>query len=290
LVTGLPLVSVIIPTYHDWSRLQLCLAAVAEQTYPSEQLEVIVVNNDPADSPSDLEFPGNWFLLSEPKKGSYAARNRGIFAARGEIVAFTDSDCIPYPDWIEQAVNALQAGANRVAGRVELFFQSSKLTAAEVYEKAFAFDQEKNARTGGSITANMITWRKNFEKIGFFNDGLQSGGDNEWGWRAQAKGINIVYAPSVVVRHPARHSLQELLKKEKRVVGGVVNIKSIGPIHGRLLGYFDDFIPPVKPFFKLISRKDLPLSEKIVATFILATLRLYRIFQRMRFSSHRGSK
>ncbi len=57
-------------------------------------------------------------------------------------------------------------GAQRVAGRVELFYKSDKLTFAEIYEKAFAFDQFKSAQIGGALTANMITWKDNFAKVG----------------------------------------------------------------------------------------------------------------------------
>jgi len=135
----LPFISVIIPTYHDWERLKLCLAALREQTYPQDRFEVLVVNNDPQDPVPEMELPNNFQVLSESKPGSYAARNKGISVAKGEILAFTDSDCIPYEDWLEKAVERLLDGAQRVAGHVELFFKSEKLTPAEIFEKAFAF-------------------------------------------------------------------------------------------------------------------------------------------------------
>ena len=112
-----PFVSVIIPTFHDWNRLQSVIDALKKQTYPKDHLEVIIINNDPEDSPPELDLPDNFRIISESKPGSYAARNKGISAAKGEILAFTDSDCIPYPDWIEQAVKLLMAGAQRVAGK-----------------------------------------------------------------------------------------------------------------------------------------------------------------------------
>ena len=164
-----PFVSVIIPTYHDWDRLQLCINALKTQTYPSKFFEVIIVNNDPEDVPYHLDLSANCSLISEARKGSYAARNRGITIARGEILAFTDSDCIPCPDWIEQAVKILLEGAKRIAGRIKLFYKSEKLTLSEIYEKLFAFDQEKNAMKGGAFTANMISWKENFNNIGYFN-------------------------------------------------------------------------------------------------------------------------
>lgn len=282
----LPFISVIIPVYHDWDRLRLCIDALDCQTCPRECFEVVIINNDPEDRPDPLDFPENCVLITEARQGSYAARNTGITAARGEILAFTDADCIPCPEWLEQAVHILQGGANRVAGKVELFFQSDRLTWAETYEKAFAFDQRKNVQTGGAVTANMVTWKKNFETVGPFNSELLSGGDNEWGWRAQKKGIKVVYAPSAVVRHPARRTISELLKKQKRVIDGQMVIEGMKSGHERFVGLFADLLPPVVQFFRLIKqKKDLSVREKIVAGMVLTGLRVHRLYYRIRMLS-----
>ncbi len=277
-------VSVIIPTYHDWEHLKLCINALRGQTYPAKYFEVIIINNAPEDTIPQLDLPDNFRIISESKPGSYAARNKGIYSAKGEILAFTDSDCIPCPDWIEQAVKLLVGGAQRVAGRMELFYKSDKLTPAEIYEKAFAFDQLKSTKLGGALTANMITWKDNFAKVGLFNDSLMSGGDNAWGWRAQEKGINVVYAPFVVVRHPARNTMRELLIKEKRIVGGFIDIERILPRSELWKRFLHNLLPPIKPFFRLIPKKDLSLLEKIVAGSVLMYLYLYRIYQRIRIA------
>lgn len=280
MVQELPFVSVIIPTYHDWERLQLCIDALERQTYLRERFEVIIVNNDANDRSQNYYLRRNFVIIPEVRRGSYVARNRGIAAARGDILAFTDADCIPRPDWIEKAVRTLQNGANRVAGKVELFFFSDKLTYAEIYEKAFAFDQEKNVRNGGALTANMITWKDNFQTVGLFNDRLMSGGDNEWGRRAQKKGITVVYAPSVVVRHPARRTIHDLLKKQKRVISGQMDIERMQSSPERFIGIVRDLVPPFIPMLKLVTRRDLSATEKFVAGAVLAYLRLHRIYFR----------
>ena len=88
-----PLVSIIIPTYKDWSRLNLCLKAMENQSYPLEKFEVIVVNNAPGENPpSGFLFRNNWTLITEEKSGSYAARNKALKICKGKIVGFTDSD------------------------------------------------------------------------------------------------------------------------------------------------------------------------------------------------------
>ena len=271
----LPFVSVIVPTFHDWGRLKLCIDALANQTYPKNRFEVLIVNNDPSDPCPYGYLPDNIILITEGKPGSYAARNAGIKIAKGEILAFTDADCIPYSDWIEQGVNILLKGAKRVAGRIELFYKSDKPTIAEIYEKLFGFEHKKSTQTGGAFTANMITWKENFEKVGLFNDSLMSGGDNEWGWRAQDEGISVVYAPSVVVRHPARNSIMEILRRNKRIVGGACNIAKFRKIENKIW-FFTGLVPPVGVFKTIFKRKDLVFWEKISTYMLFYFFKLHR--------------
>jgi glycosyltransferase involved in cell wall biosynthesis len=213
----LPLVSVIVPTYHDWERLSCCLDSLIKQTYPDRLLEVLVVNNDSADHPPEFVLPDNFRVLTEDKPGSYAARNKGISVAKGDVFAFIDSDCIPHLDWIEKAVERLLQGADRLAGHIDIFPQFTKPNAAEFYDMVFGFDQENAARNGLSVTANMITWSSLFSQVGSFDHTLLSGGDVEWSRRASGLGFNIEYAPDVIVKHPARSTLQQLLMKRLRV-------------------------------------------------------------------------
>src|ERR1044071_6513252 len=105
----LPFVSVIVPVWNDSARLDRCLRALEEQTYPGDLYEVVVVDNG-SDEPLGpvIERHGRASLVRETKPGSYAARNTGLAHARGEVVAFTDADCLPAPDWIEQGVARLR--------------------------------------------------------------------------------------------------------------------------------------------------------------------------------------
>jgi glycosyltransferase involved in cell wall biosynthesis len=229
-----PFVSVVIPTYRDWPKLHQCLEALAGQTYGSDGFEVIVVNNDPGDPCPDGVIRGQVQLIVEQKKGSYAARNAGIRKSRGEILAFTDSDCIPQPDWIEQAIRFFEANpaVSRIGGAIELFFAEAKPTAAELHETVFAFPQERYVREGGAVTANMLAKRTVFESVGLFDDSLLSGGDTHWGKQAQASGYSIGYAADACVKHPARRTARELAVKLRRTMGGLFLIGQES--HGRL--------------------------------------------------------
>ena len=145
-----PIISVIIPTYHDWDRLEVCINSLNNQTLSKKIYEIIIVNNDPEDSPPDENSYLGINLISERKSGSYAARNTGIKFAKGNILAFTDSDCIPYEDWLENIYRLMSNNPklSRVGGKVELFYSSNTLSLGELYEKAFAFPQKAYVNKG----------------------------------------------------------------------------------------------------------------------------------------------
>src|SRR5690606_25599137 len=97
---GAPFVSVVIPVRDDAEGAQLCVAALGDQTYPAERYEVVLVDDGSADSLRLSDIPSAAArVVHQPRSGSYAARNAGIDQAAGEIIAFTDSDCLPSPDW-----------------------------------------------------------------------------------------------------------------------------------------------------------------------------------------------
>ncbi|WP_413160846.1 glycosyltransferase [Capilliphycus salinus ALCB114379] len=227
-----PFVSVIVPVYNDAERLKHCLNALDRQTYPQNSYEVIVVDNgsDPAEN-IDSVVGGfrQAFCIYESAPGSYAARNRGISIAKGEIIAFTDADCIPAFDWLEQGVTRLQKVPNcgLVVGKIELFFQNpDKITSVELYESITAFPQkellEKYQYGAG---ANLFTWKKVIEKVGVFDATLKSSGDVEWCRRIFESGYLQVYAEKSCVQHPARTSWRELYKRTIRLVGGIYDLQ-----------------------------------------------------------------
>jgi glycosyltransferase involved in cell wall biosynthesis len=156
-------VSVIIPTYKDWIRLGLCINALNEQSYDQASFEVIIVNNYTADKvPANYFLPPNCKVVTEGKPGSYAARNTGVVLSTGEILAFTDSDCIPDKHWIANAVKFMEADGEckRLGGRINLYYHSKKLTEAELYEQVYAFNQDLYVNQDGtSVTGNMFSYR-----------------------------------------------------------------------------------------------------------------------------------
>jgi GT2 family glycosyltransferase len=224
-----PFVSVIVPVFDDEAALRRCLRALQAQSYPAASYEVVVVDNG---GNRRLERIVRRYrrvtLVREAAAGAYAARNRGAAVARGEVLAFTDADCIPDPTWLEKSVAALEDAprCGLVAGRIEVFARDPRRPrASELYESAAAFRQKDYVeRWRFGATANLVTRRDVFAQVGGFDGRLRSLGDREWGTRVFQAGYELVYADDAVVRHPARASLFDLWKRAARTAGGFFDL------------------------------------------------------------------
>lgn len=222
---SMPFVSVVVPVFNDAESLTILLRALAQQNYPRQRFECVVVDNSseepiciPPDCPCEVR------VFREPRCGSYVARNRGIQEARGEVLAFTDADCIPQPDWLSSAVALLQLADEpaMVAGRVEVVCRgAARPSIAQWHSVVNDLDQSRFlAEYHFAATANMITTRDVFQRVGDFDPQFFSGGDLQWGQRAWSNGIQQLYAENIVVRHPARATWKSLVCKTRRIAGG----------------------------------------------------------------------
>jgi GT2 family glycosyltransferase len=284
-----PSVSVVVPTYRDWEGLECCLKALVPQHYPRDRYEVLVVNNAPQEvAPAGIPWPDNAWLVDEAKPGSYAARNRGIAEAQGEVLAFLDADCVPEPGWLESALACLETqGADLVAGHITLTYRAARLSPAECYEKAFAFRQAKNVEQGLAVTANLVVRREVLEVVGGFNEHMMSGGDFEWTRRATSAGFKLVYCPDAVVGHPARSTLASLVQKARRVSAGSMALHGeTGAFQGsgRVLGNL------AQDLRELLTRRDMSWCERGWALGVLVYLKGVKLRQRlaMRFTSRQA--
>jgi len=227
-----PSVSIIIPVFNDEARLETCLERLEGQTYPRDRYEIIVADNDSAGNVREIASRfTRTRIICETKPGSYAARNAGISMATGEILGFTDSDCLPRNNWIEEAVATLMRDKSLglVGGQMILFPRdSAQRSPSERYQEICGFPQEDNVLENHyAVTANLFTLRKVLDDVGHFNDELKSGGDREWGGRVFAAGYRQAYAKDAVVEHPSRYSLGQLARKRLRTTGGRIQTRWI---------------------------------------------------------------
>jgi GT2 family glycosyltransferase len=200
-----PFLSVIIPVYNDNAGLRKLLPTLIQQSYPQDKYEVIVVDNGSSQDVTEVTQHFNVKLLSETDiQSSYAARNKGIKNARGEVMVFVDSDCRANKDWLYQGIKKMhQSGGYMVGGNVVFSF-SEKKAIAEYYDAIYHFQFEDMIKRGTCGGGNTFIKRSVFDSIGMFPQNVKSGGDVFFTKKATVSGFKLVYAPKAIVYHPTR--------------------------------------------------------------------------------------
>lgn len=199
-------ISIVIPVYNAERYIKRCIEALLSQSYPEEDYEVIMVDNCSTDASAAIikRFPAIC-LLSEKKQGAYAARNKGISASRGHIVAFTDPDCIAYTDWLQNIATVMESSDIRiVTGRRIPYSSSAVLSMFTSYENAkdeYVFNGEAKDLYYG-YTNNMAVRRGLFKELGSFVE-QRRGSDTIFVRRVveEYSTNSVRYSPAVRVRH-----------------------------------------------------------------------------------------
>lgn len=287
---SLPFVSIIIPVYNDSARLKLCLEALEAQDYPDDLYEVVVIDNNSSEPVAPVTGPfARVKLVHESQPGPDAARNTGLTNASGEYFAFTDSDCIPYPDWLRKGVEKLLANpeAGLIGGRVDVFPQDpNQLTLVELYESVFAFPTKLNITAHHFMpTCNMFTTRQVFDKVGEFDSDLKTPGDEEWGQRVHSHGLPLIYDDDIAIRHPARRTYAALHKKIKRITYrfvGLLRERSEGSVYTNTRFLRRLFILPVPYEIKKILGAKLGVVDKLKVTYVVIWTRAIRAYEMVR--------
>jgi len=278
-----PLVSVIVPCFEHSSVLRECLTALRQQSYPADSYEIIVIDNSDDFPTLDLSSFPETRVEYEARPGSYAARNKGIGVARGQIFAFTDADCVPGRHWIENGVTHLLSlkCAGVIGGRIRITFRDPTAPSIfELFDAALAFPQDLYVtKQHFAVTANMFVSREVFERVGSFNSRLKSNGDWEWGQRVFRNNIPQRFGDNVVVEHPARATLGALMVKTVRLAGGAVDLSTGVGLMQVPLDIYND-LRVAAAHWKALARKSR--RRLLSFTAILAFLTLVRIGEKTR--------
>ena len=219
--------SIIIP-----SNRRPCLAAALESIrrgLASVPYEVIVVGELPPELPP-LEVPER-FVPCEGL-GTGAMRNLAARGAAGEVLLFTDSDCIVDSDWLERAVVACTPERPIVAGGIRF----PEDNACDCGDNLAIFHAVHVSRKAGPRPAwgigtnNLAVRRDAFERLGGFDDRLSSGEDADFLHRAVAAGMPIWFDPSFAVKHCSGRTTPESLRQHARwYAEGTLKLLRSGP-------------------------------------------------------------
>jgi glycosyltransferase involved in cell wall biosynthesis len=193
------------------------------QRFPQEQFEVIMVDNNSRDGSVEIVKQFSRIkLISEKKQGSYAARNKGLLMAKGAIVAFTDADCCPDPDWLASIEQAMQdQGTNIVLGKRNYASGSLLLQLLGAYEtekiRQICAGYDHAAYYG--YTNNMAARRILFDLCGCFLE-IPRGADSLFVRtvvdRFGCKGVR--FDNQVCIRHLEMNTIRDYYRK--RIIYG----------------------------------------------------------------------
>jgi len=233
----LPKVSVIVPVYNAETTVEECIHSLLGLNYPKDNLELIFVNNDSTDRTINIlnRYDQEIKILYEKKRGPAAARNKGLSSARGDIIAFTDSDCVVDTDWLRNIVSPLQdQSIGTVGGKILAKRPSNKIEefGEKIHDHHKAINEFKPSYV---ITVNWASRLSVLKKVGFFDEGFMRCEDVDLSFRIFHSAYKLVYNPDAVVFHWNEKTLSGLF--QEGYLHGYHSIK-IYKVHKDLLKNF----------------------------------------------------
>lgn len=220
-------ISVVIPVYNDPIGLITTLESLLDQDYPPDKYEILVIDNNSSDHTREViedfaaRYPERVLLLVENNvQSSYAARNKGIRKARGELLAFLDSDMWADKNWFKVIAKTFKDKSVGYVG-FNIKIHPSGKSLVGLYNSFTGFPIGTYMAESHFAGAGCIAVRKSvFKKIGPFDHKFISGGDAEFGDRCWRKGVGQLFVGGYLLHHPARESFKSLMKKEFRIGRG----------------------------------------------------------------------
>jgi len=213
-----PTVSVVVASYNGERTLKACLNSLERLNYPD--YEIILVDDGSAAETGQIarDHPNVRCFRHEKNLGLGVARNTGIAAAAGEIVAFTDSDCRADEDWLHYLVSALEGSEFVAMGGPNLLPPEDSLVAAAVMASpggpahVMLTDRQAEHIPG----CNMAFYRRALEQVGGFDPIFHRAGDDvDLCWRLEQAGLKIGFCPAACVWHYRRSTIGAYLRQQR---------------------------------------------------------------------------
>jgi GT2 family glycosyltransferase len=210
-----PRISVIVCTYNGEGTLPTCLEGLRCLEYPD--FEVIVVNDGSTDSTDEIVGGYGFRLITTENQGLASARNIGLAAATGEIVAYVDDDACPDPHWLSHLAVSFLRSSHAGVGGPNIPPPNGSAVANCVANApggpihVLISDREAEHIPG----CNMAFWKASLEAIGGFDPQFCIAGDDvDICWRLQNEGWTVGFNAGAAVRHHRRNSVRGYLKQQ----------------------------------------------------------------------------
>jgi glycosyltransferase involved in cell wall biosynthesis len=245
-------ISVIVP-YKDEERfIEHCIISLRSQSLPRERYEIIMIDNASKDRSPDIvkKYP-DIISLREYRKGPYVCRNAGIAQAKGDIIAFTDADCVVAHDWLEKINAAITSGTDIVLGsRTFPNHASLALQSIADYEnERMTYVYQLGIRHYCyAYTNNMGCRASLFNEYGHFDLVYGTAGDTAFLHKVMTAlpSVCIKYDETITVCHEEMDSLMVWLKK------------------CRDYGYYNSFVAAVYSYHALTFKQKLSILDRTI--------------------------
>jgi glycosyltransferase involved in cell wall biosynthesis len=207
---AMPALSVIIPTRNRATMLQRCLTALANQSLPASEFEVIVVVDGSSDDTAEMlraqTSPFSLTHVVQPNRGGAAARNEGVSRARAALCVFLDDDVLADPALLAEHLRLQREQGPAVSiGRLVFVPESTARFAQYIAERwqrhAEALSNGRGPSFGDCWSGNICVPRAALEATNGFAEDLRRNYDVELGFRLHRHGLRFVYVPTAVARH-----------------------------------------------------------------------------------------
>jgi GT2 family glycosyltransferase len=213
-----PFVSVVVPVRNGQRTIGDCVSSLLRTGYPRERREILVVDNGSTDRTAEIVKGLPVGYLREEKRGAPAARNRGIAESRGELVAFTDADCVVAREWLAELARGFdEDGTGGVAGEI---FPYPPTTAAERYAaRTRSLSPQKYLSRPilpFGVFANLAFRRDVFDRVGLLDEAITMGAEStDFCTRfLRETDLRLQYAPRAVVFHRYRQTAREFFGQQ----------------------------------------------------------------------------
>ena len=216
--SNLPFTSLIVPALNEEQNIRKCLVSLLNLDYPPERLEILVVDNGSTDRTAEIvkSFPVQY--IREERRGSPFARNAGIRASQGEIVASTDADCIVSRGWLRELARVFdEEGVGGVAGEIVAF---PPRTPVERYATRVRHLSPQRYFSRSilpfAVFANLAFRRDVFDQIGLLDETIPQGESTDFCTRFfREVDLKLEYAPKAVLFHRHRATTWEFFQQQR---------------------------------------------------------------------------
>lgn len=245
-MTEYPFVSIIIPVRNVGKIIGQCLESLKNLNYPKDKYEVIIADSESSDNTPSIVKKYGVILVSTTKRSVCAGRNEGFKAARGEIVAFSDADCLMDKDWIKNSIKYFQdtaiggvggpnitpANDTAFAKAVGFIFDQAIFSAGSVHGRILNKIKEVKSIPG----CNVIYRQKALAKVFPIDESIFEAEDYATNHQIRHLGYKLLYTPDTIVWHYRRPTPRKFFKQIYRyaigrLIIGKKDLKMMNLIH-----------------------------------------------------------